>query len=1127
MVYIVLLVSVSVSADNHTSSSEGTIGNFSHGFSEKFSAYQITKIYRNDSTLSHQRSFDVRLPGGSFVPKALKGGGLNNHFNSLNVEEDEVYVMMQFNTTSGRPTEQQLEMLSDHGVKVFEHHGDYTYYARFPKQVLEKESFEFIRWIGLVEEWNSSAKIANRQELIELESANVTIILYESATDKKQAQLASIVDQVLEDYSKSEGLLIASVSQQEIIEVASLNYVKQIEPFTLPELALDRGAEIIAADYVWPSNDASGITVGIIDSGIQVSHDHFDSVAIYGARDYAGGDNDPEAVCGESDCANGEDDDSDGRVDEGTHGVHVAGIVSGSGTYQGRTIKGVSYDAYLLIQRVFNSNSQWSGPDSASHTIWKNILDPDNDSNYNEASSADIISCSWVNSGTAVDGEYLSGSEEVDLTVLGENGKEALVVFAAGNEYWAGTSYRKVNNPATAKNAITVGAMADFSSDGNKGTHYFNPISDYWESYPEDLYLMEYTERGTDDGRVKPDILAPGSQIVSSVIDNSYISWDGTSMAAPHVAGVAAQLVKQYSPISPAAIKAFIIGQSVGGSTTDNIDIDEGWGALDAYRTVYMLSDEYEDLWYEDTIGLPGSGYSQSVSYSIYVPSGADRLEATLVWSDPAGDASGDGSNTLYNDLDLYMRDENFDLVDGQQDDDDVNNVEKYVIDDPGEGEWNLYVDYIDITEGNYQDYAIKINVIKRTTTPALNVDVTLGESTISTDQNTTVVANVDTDGLSVYNLYADLDVDSGVTILSSEFDGSDSDRDRIGNIPPNSDRDTRTWTIMGDTNGSKSISVYVSGKRVDGTIVYDTDTVTLNVVDSQGKADGQSCSSDGECQSDHCDNDGVGAVDDDWCFSPYNTYYDGQETSYCEYSTGNGIISCDEKSAGTYLDICSGTSYYEEECSNICNYQDVTSVFECGDTGCSCSQPLCDGLSTGSSISTCSGGMAYFADKCNSSAGGVDRDDATCRSSAFASGCTADSECNGVVAGTGNCDAYCKVLPDDSFKFYIRNNESVNISWFGILGNIALRGNCSVQANCVAPAGSYTFINSNNETVAYMDFSGNLCLESGDCSDQSASCNPSGGAVIWQNASGYNMSYIDFTGDLCLMGSLYEDYEI
>ena len=64
-------------------------------------------------------------------------------------------------------------------------------------------------------------------------------------------------------------------------------------------------------------------------------------------------------------------------------------------------------------------------------------------------------------------------------------------------------------------------------------------------------------------------------------------------------------------------------------------------------------------------------------------------------------------------------------------------------------------------------------------------------------------------------------------------------------------------------------------------------------------KGSGQNCSSNSECSSGYCDNDGVGLSDDGICFTPYNSYFDGQERRYCEYSTGYGDINCDEKEIG------------------------------------------------------------------------------------------------------------------------------------------------------------------------------------------------------------------------------------
>jgi len=64
-------------------------------------------------------------------------------------------------------------------------------------------------------------------------------------------------------------------------------------------------------------------------------------------------------------------------------------------------------------------------------------------------------------------------------------------------------------------------------------------------------------------------------------------------------------------------------------------------------------------------------------------------------------------------------------------------------------------------------------------------------------------------------------------------------------------------------------------------------------------KGDGQSCTTSSQCSSGYCDNDGVGLNDSNICFTPYNTYFDGEDLKYCEYSTGWGDVDCDEKEIG------------------------------------------------------------------------------------------------------------------------------------------------------------------------------------------------------------------------------------
>lgn len=402
----------------------------------------------------------------------------------------------------------------------------------------------------------------------------------------------------------------------------------------------------------------------------------------------------------------------------------------------------------------------------------------------------------------------------------------------------------------------------------------------------------------------------------------------------------------------------------------------------------------------------------------------------------------------------------------------------------------------------------------------------------------------------------------------------------------------------------------------------------------------------DGACTSGYCDSDDQGLDDDGRCFVPYQTYFDGNENNKCEYSTDQGTINADERSVGEITNICSavGENYFVDNVTIVCGLVDYTSKFECTDVGCSCTTPQCDGKNQQQNITYCNkGGQTYFQDDCGTTATAEDTDN-ICRSSGAlngADGCTADIQCNGVEAGTGNCDnscnynlyhdfpqnvyvylndtliwnqsgylsetktiddfsqelnnflqdcvadqeGYCdipivihsntsgrinvtnidvnfniteyiwntyeldnleayrlRIMASDGIlnstwnesqdftiqnqqqginKFFIQNISGSNVASLGDGGNIILKGSCISGGACVAPANSFIIYNSNGETVSYIDPNGNLCIETGDCTDNSPSCNPNNDAFIIKDNNNVNKIFIDNSGDLCLTGTL------
>ena len=115
--------------------------------------------------------------------------------------------------------------------------------------------------------------------------------------------------------------------------------------------------------------------------------------------------------------------------------------------------------------------------------------------------------------------------------------------------------------------------------------------------------------------------------------------------------------------------------------------------------------------------------------------------------------------------------------------------------------------------------------------------------------------------------------------------------------------------------------------------------------------------------------------------------------------------------------------------------------------------------------------------------------------------------------------------LPNDTYKFYIRNSTGGNVAWLGSAGNIVLKGSCFAKPSCaVNESNLFVIKNSTDSITASINSTGDLCIQQGDCSDESASCNPAINALIIRDSSSINMSYINFNGDLCLRGKLYEN---
>ena len=431
---------------------------------------------------------------------------------------------------------------------------------------------------------------------------------------------------------------------------------------------------------------------------------------------------------GTADAANTGDDD--GGADRGAgHGTHVAGSAVGSGAVAAQLSlpvpAGAAPGAKLYFQAVeqtvkFRAGSSHGAGSSLQYAGIPVRLTSLLRDAYRKG--ARVHSNSWGFRGTGtLDPQAFS----VDQFVY-EKG-DLCVVIAAGNfGVDDGTGQIKettVSSPGTAKNAITVGAsqslrplLANSTYARLNGTivpaPFQSPLSDTHVAGDSEK-VAAFSGRGpTTDGRIKPDIVAPGTCILSTrssklasteqgwarfESSEGYMFMSGTSMAAPLVAGACA-LVRQYlrqrgfaSP-SAALVKATLIA---GAQRLPSVrypgrvvDPEQGFGRLDLASILTPKAPSRAE--FADELRAPETG--GTVERELAVTAAGAPLRIVLAYSDPPGER-------LVNDLNLIVtRPDGRRYVGNQHEDvpepktDASNNVEAVHVAAPIAGTWRVAV---------------------------------------------------------------------------------------------------------------------------------------------------------------------------------------------------------------------------------------------------------------------------------------------------------------------------------------------------------------------------------------------------------------------------------------------------
>ena len=302
----------------------------------------------------------------------------------------------------------------------------------------------------------------------------------------------------------------ATMTAAQATALARTPRIHRIEEDIAISIALDGatedfGAVAAALDFaVTGSGPGIGRPVGIcvLDTGVDGGHEQLNNGHIVDFYDGINGLSVP--------------------YDDHGHGTHVASIAAGQGLGgpNAALYRGVAPGAVIFGAKVIDASG--SGPDSGviAGIEW-----------CAAQANVDIISMSLA-SGIPSDGQdalslaaNCAANPTASPSCAPVGGEPKIVVAAAGN---TGPAPATINGPGAAADAIAVGAVAGQSGDGRG------------------IYLSAFSSRGpTLDGRIKPDISAPGMRVkaAQSGTTNKYTNKDGTSMATPFVTGIVALML--------------------------------------------------------------------------------------------------------------------------------------------------------------------------------------------------------------------------------------------------------------------------------------------------------------------------------------------------------------------------------------------------------------------------------------------------------------------------------------------------------------------------------------------------------------------------------------------------------
>ncbi|MBT3642538.1 S8 family serine peptidase [archaeon] len=467
----------------------------------------------------------------------------------------------------------------------------------------------------------------------------------------------------------------------------------------------------------------------------------------------------------------------------GGHDTVVAGIIGGDHNLY----SGVSYGVDKFYNGMTNTFSQ-----AQTAITWAVINSPDTADHITMSKSFGGGSAPYC--GDSFQEKYVD--EIVDFY-------DVNWVKSAGNN--GQNSDKNVTLPAGAYNLLAVGASDDLNTV-SRNDDVLSPTSSLG---PVDIC-------GSNEQRIKPDIVAPGVGITNTDQAGSFSTGSGTSFAAPHVAASILLLEDRYGPVfSTVEEKALLFNSaedrdySTGASGNDGPDNRWGQGYLDMARA-YFESNNVDKI---NFVGENDTKYFLTSSFS-------NNDKITSVWNRHIV-----GNAGVVNNLDFWLYDgSNGFLLD------ESNYVGRNIEQVSFGGAYNsavLKARLTDLNEGIGEDVGIAFtNSFTEVNGPSFLTDLD-SQGNIFCGEVVNVTANVTNLGdIGAYSVLAELEVPAGLTVLTSSIVN-------LGDVQSNNNLEAQ-WSITANASGPKLLEVGVESDSY-GEIVLDEDTFNL-IVNNQSE---------------------------------------------------------------------------------------------------------------------------------------------------------------------------------------------------------------------------------------------------------------------------------------------------